>query len=281
MSDSETTSRTSPRIAVAGCRGRMGRLIASVVAASDAAQLIGGSVRPGDSAAGRDLGELLGGGPLGAPVSDDPLKLFAEADVVIDFTVPELATKHAELAAQSKVALVVGTSGLDAAAKEALQRAARHTPVVFAPNVALGVTLLNDFVRRAARTLGEDYDIEILEMFHRRKADAPSGTALMLGQSAAEGRGTTLSAVEQRARDGHTGPREAGAIGFAVLRGGDVAGDHSVIFAGEGERVELVHRASSPQVFARGALRAATWAARREAGFYSMRDVLGLGPAED
>lgn len=264
------------KIGIVGCAGRMGRMLLGAVQAAEGCDIAGGTEAPGAAAVGRDIGELIGLGPLGLAVGDDPLELFAAADAVIDFTVPAATVAHAELAAQARVAHVIGTTGLDAAQEKAVERAALHTAVVKAANMSLGVNLLLALVERVAATLGDDYDIEILEMHHRHKVDAPSGTALALGGAAAAGRGVALDAVAQKVRDGVTGARRRGDIGFATLRGGDVAGEHAVIFAGEGERIELAHKASSREVFARGAVRAALWTRGREPGLYSMRDVLGL-----
>ena len=200
--------------------------------------------------------------------------MFRVSDVVVDFSAPEASARHAKLAAATGKALVVGTTGLDARQMEILKTAAKKAPILCAPNMSVGVNILLRLVREAAAQLGEDYDIEILEMHHRHKADAPSGTALALGRAAAEGRGVDLAKKSARARDGVTGPRKAGAIGFAVLRGGDEVGFHRVLFAGPGEVLELSHRATSRRVFARGALRAALWLAKRKPGLYAMADVL-------
>jgi len=265
------------KIGIVGCAGRMGRMLLSAVHAAEGCEIAGGTEAPGAAAVGRDLGELIGLGPLGFAVGDDAVELFATVDAVIDFTVPAATVAHAALAAQAQVAHVIGTTGLDAAQEQAIERAALHTAVVKAANMSLGVNLLLALVERVAATLTDDYDIEVLEMHHRHKVDAPSGTALALGRAAAAGRGVDLDAVAQKVRDGVTGARRRGDIGFATLRGGDVAGEHAVIFAGEGERIELAHKASSREVFARGAVRAALWTRGRAPGLYSMRDVLGLG----
>lgn len=264
------------RIGIAGCAGRMGRMLLQTVLATDGASLAGGIDRPGHEAVGVDLGTLAGTSAVGVVAGDDPAALFAASDVVIDFTAPASVLEHARLAAEQATALVVGTTGLEAVHRDALAHAGRTVPVVVAANMSVGVTLLLGLTRRVAELLGPDYDIEIVEMHHRHKVDAPSGTALALGNAAAEGRGVALADASVRVRDGQTGPRPAGAIGFATLRGGDVVGEHTVIFAAEGERIELTHRASSRTVFARGAVRAALWCAGRPPGVYSMRDVLGL-----
>lgn len=264
------------RIGIVGCAGRMGRMLVAQVASTPGCTVAGGTARPGSDAVGRDVGVVAGLEPLGVPVGDDPVGLFADADAVIDFTTPEATVRHAALAAQAKRILVAGATGLGPADREAVARAAHHAPIVQAPNMSLGVNLLAALVERVSRALGTDFDIEILEMHHRRKVDAPSGTALALGQAAAAGRGVDLDAVAARARDGQTGARREGDIGFAVLRGGDVVGDHVVTFAGEGERIELGHRASSRAIYAVGAVRAALWARTQPPGLYSMRDVLGI-----
>lgn len=264
------------RVGITGCGGRMGRMLVAEVLGSIGLKLAGGSEAPGSSVLGRDIGELAGSGPVGLVASADTGALFTAADVVIDFTSPAAAAAHAALAAQHGKALVLGTTGLDPAQTTAVTAAAKRTPIVWAPNMSPAVTLLQGLVQEAARRLGEDYDIEVLEMHHRHKVDAPSGTALALGRAAAEGRAIDLAARSQRARDGHTGPRKSGDIGFATLRGGDVVGDHTVIFANAGERLELTHKASSRDTFANGALRAALWVAKQKPGIYDMQDVLGL-----
>lgn len=264
------------RIGVVGCGGRMGRMLVAEIAVADGCIVAGGAEAPGTAAIGRDIGELAGIGALGLTVGSDRAALFAASDVVIDFTVPAASVAHAALAASHGRGLVIGTTGLDVAQTQAVKQAARQVPIMWAPNMSLAVTLLTNLVEDVARRLGPDYDIEILEMHHRDKTDAPSGTALALGRAAAAGRGVDLDSVAQRVRDGHTGVRRSGDIGFATLRGGDVAGEHTVSFAANGERLELSHRATSRQVFARGAVTAAKWVAGRQPGLYDMHDVLGL-----
>jgi 4-hydroxy-tetrahydrodipicolinate reductase len=254
----------------------MGRMLLRQALATEGVVLVGGTERPGSDLVGRDAVELAGAAPAGRPVTADPAELFGIADAVIDFTTPAATLTHADLAANTGTILVVGTTGLDAAGRTHLADAARHTRIVHAPNMSVGVNLLFALTRQVAATLGADYDIEIVEHHHRHKVDAPSGTALGLGQAAASGRGVTLDAVADRARDGHTGARADGHIGFAVVRGGDVVGDHTVMFAGPGERLELTHKAGDRAIYARGALRAAQWAAGQPGGLYSMADVLGL-----
>jgi len=263
------------RIGIVGCAGRMGRALTREAFAAGAS-LVGGTERPGSPAVGRDLGLVAGLDPLNAPVLDDVDALFAASDVVLDFTTPAATALHAEAALRHQAALIVGTTGLDADVEAKLDAAAARVPVVVAANYSVGVNLLSALVERAAAVLGTDYDIEIVEMHHKHKVDAPSGTALVLGRSAAKGRGVRLEDVWVKSRDGITGPRVGGTIGFATLRGGDVVGDHNVVFAGEGERLELGHRASDRGVLAKGAVRAALWVEGKPAGRYSMRDVLGL-----
>lgn len=219
---------------------------------------------------------LVGPDAAGAVVMDDARSLFEAADVVIDFTVPAATVAHAALAFDTGTAMVIGTTGLTADQQTAVQGAAEKAAVVQAGNMSLGVNLLVGLARQAAELLGPDYDIEVVEMHHKHKIDAPSGTALMLGRAAAEGRGLNHDDHAVMSREGHTGPRPDDAIGYATLRGGDVVGDHTVIFAGPSERIELTHRAASREIFARGAVRAAMWCDGRSAGLYSMRDVLGL-----
>jgi len=262
---------------VVGAGGRMGGKLVAAVAATDGCRLAGASEQPGHATVGQDAGVLAGVGALGVAVTDDPLPMFAAVDAILDFTAPAATAHHARLAAQAMCVLVVGTTGLDDAAQAEIERAAQHTPVVQAPNFSAPVNVLFALTEKVAAVLGaEDTDIEIVEMHHRYKVDAPSGTALGLGHAAAAGRGVKLDDVAVMSREGHTGARAAGQIGFATLRGGDVAGEHGVVFAADGERLELSHRATDRSIFARGAVRAARWANGRPPGLYSMRDVLGL-----
>jgi 4-hydroxy-tetrahydrodipicolinate reductase len=264
------------RIGIVGGGGRMGQMLIRQVLDTDGASLSGATERPGSAAVGRDLGTLIGSDPLGLAIGDDADALFAASDAVIDFTAPAATLTHAALAAAHGTALIVGTTGLAADDHARLAEAARKAPLVVAANFSLGVTLLAGLVRKVAATLGPDWDIEILEMHHKHKVDAPSGTALALGRAAAAGRGVDLMDVKDAVRDGHTGARTRGDIGFATMRGGDVVGDHTVLFATGAERLELTHKAGSRVIFARGAVRAAQWAAGRAPGLYSMDDVLGL-----
>lgn len=263
-------------IAVLGCSGRMGRMLIRAVDEAEGARLTGVTERPGHEWDGQDLGEMLGGTARGIAVKTDPLEVFAEAEAVLDFTSPAAAVAHAELAAQARCAHVIGTTGFSAEQIEAFAAAGRHAAIIRAGNMSLGVNLLTALTKKVAAALDADFDIEIVESHHRMKVDAPSGTALMLGEAAAEGRGVSLDSVSDRGRDGITGERQRGHIGFAALRGGDVVGEHDVIFAGEGERITLRHVATDRMLFARGAVKAALWSRGKKPGEYSMMDVLGL-----
>ncbi|HZT51823.1 MAG TPA: 4-hydroxy-tetrahydrodipicolinate reductase [Stellaceae bacterium] len=265
------------RVGISGCGGRMGRMLVAEVAGTAGCAVAGGIDAKGSAAVGQDLGALAGIGALGIAAGDDVARLLAACDVAIDFSVPAASAANAAAAARAKTPLVIGTTGLEPAHEAALREAAKAVPIVWAANMSLGVNLVQGLVRQVAATLGEEYDIEIVELHHRHKVDAPSGTALAFGRAAAEGRGIDLAAASLRGRDGITGARPKGAIGFASLRGGDVVGEHVVIFAADGERIELTHRATSRRIFARGAVRAARWAVGRPPGLYGMKDVLGLG----
>lgn len=264
------------KVGVVGCAGRMGQMLLKMLINAPGVVVVGGTERRGSAALGQDLGALAGAEPLGISVSDDPSVLFDAADVVVDFTNPSATVSHAQMAAKTGCALVIGTTGFDSDQLQSLYRVAQRAPVVLAANMSLGVNLLQQVVEEVARILDADWDIEIVEMHHKHKVDAPSGTALSLGEAAARGRGQQLRRIARRSRDGQVGPRVKGEIGFAALRGGDVVGDHTVIFAAEGERVEITHRASSREIFARGALKSVLWAAGKKPGLYSMRDVLGF-----
>ncbi|MCE1237385.1 MAG: 4-hydroxy-tetrahydrodipicolinate reductase [Hyphomicrobiales bacterium] len=266
------------RLVVVGASGRMGRALIRAVSETDGAALVAAIERPGSPDLGRDAGELAGIDRLGVMLSDDALAAFAHADGVLDFTAPTATVQFAELAAQARIVHVIGTTGCTPADEAKLAAAARHAVLVKSGNMSLGVNLLAQLVREAARALGPEYDVEVVEMHHRMKVDAPSGTALLLGQAAAEGRRIELSEHSVRSRDGHTGPRGLGDIGFATLRGGTVVGEHTVILAGPHERIELTHRAEDRSIFARGAVRAALWGMSRKPGLYSMADVLGIAP---
>ena len=264
------------KIGILGCAGRMGQMLVQEVIKTDGCTLAGGTEQHENFNIGKDVAGLCGGEPAGVLVTDDAEVLIKNSDTVIDFTRPEATLAHAQIAAQSGTILIIGTTGLNDVQQAVLERAAETTALVQAANMSVGVNVLLGLTRQAASILGDDYDIEVVEMHHRHKVDAPSGTALALGQAAAEGRNVDLESVSQRVRDGITGPRNKGDIGFATLRGGDVVGDHAVILAGDGERIEITHKAGSREVFARGAVRAALWANGRAPGLYTMRDVLGF-----
>jgi 4-hydroxy-tetrahydrodipicolinate reductase len=263
------------RLAVVGAAGRMGQTLIRVIQATPGAILAGAIERPGSPHIGRDAGELAGIGPLGVLITDDALAVFVGVEGVLDFTAPAATVEFAELAAQARIVHVIGTTGCSAEDDAKIRAAGRHAVVIKSGNMSLGVNLLGVLVKQAAKALG-DFDIEILEMHHKHKVDAPSGTALLLGEAAVAGRNVSLADRSVRVRDGHTGPREDGTIGFAALRGGSVVGDHSVILAGEGERITLSHHAEDRTIFARGAVKAALWGKGRKPGLYSMLDVLGL-----
>jgi len=264
-------------LVVVGAGGRMGQTLIRVIHEMEGVVLAGAVERQGSPALGRDAGELAGVGSLGVTITDDPLAAFSKADGVLDFTAPAASVEFVGYAAQARIAHVIGTTGFSADDEAKISAAARHATIVKSGNMSLGVNLLATLVKQAAKALGaNDFDIEVLEMHHRHKVDAPSGTALLLGQAAAEGRGISLGDNSVRVRDGHTGAREAGTIGFATLRGGSVVGEHSVILAGAGERIVLSHHAEDRSIFARGAVKAALWARDKKPGVYSMLDVLGL-----
>jgi len=264
------------RLIVAGVGGRMGRTLVHAISLIDGVTLAGAVDAPGSAVIGRDAGELGGIGNNGVAVGADVESLLARADALVDFTIPAATLAFAELAAKNRCIHVIGTTGLTGEAEKLIAAAATRTVIVKSGNFSMGVNLLTALVKRVAKTLDEDFDIEILEMHHNKKVDAPSGTALMIGRAAAEGRGIDFEQRSVRAREGHTGARCVGDIGFAVLRGGSVVGDHNVIFAGPAERLEISHKAEDRMIFARGAIRAALWARGREPGLYSMADVLGL-----
>src|SRR6267154_6837399 len=264
------------RIGVIGCAGRMGRMLIADIVASEGCELAGGAAKPGSAVVGQDLGELAGVGRVGIAATGDARQVLRDSDVAIDFTTPDATASHATLAAELGRPIVIGTTGLSGEQEKAIRRAAERVPVVWAANTSLGINLLLGLVEQVAARLGPEWDIEIVEMHHRGKVDAPSGTALALGRAAAAARGAAFEDVAQRGRDGITGPRRAGAIGFAALRGGDNIGEHHVIFAGMGERLELVHRATNRAIYAKGAVRAARWLVGRPPGLYGMKEVLGL-----
>ncbi len=264
------------RLVVAGASGRMGRILVQMIHETEGAALVGALEQPDSIAIGQDAGLLAGCGQMGVEITGDALKAASIADGILDFTSPKASVELAGLAAQARIVHVIGTTGFSPEDLARLDAAARHAVIVKSGNMSLGVNLLAALVEKVARTLGADYDVEIVEMHHRMKVDAPSGTALLLGAAAARGRAVSLEDHAVRGRDGQTGAREKGAIGFAALRGGTVVGDHSAIFAGPGERIELTHKAEDRRIFARGAVQAALWGRSRKPGLYSMTDVLDL-----
>jgi 4-hydroxy-tetrahydrodipicolinate reductase len=267
---------TDMRLVVVGAAGRMGRMLIRAIHEAPGCVLSAAIERPGSPLLGSDAGLLAGLPACGVVVTDDALPAFVEAEGVLDFTVPDATVAFAALAAQARIVHVVGTTGMEPAHLAKLEAAGRHAAIIRSGNMSLGVNLLAALVRKVAATLGTDWDIEIAEMHHRMKVDAPSGTAVLLGEAAAQGRAVDLAETRVAVRDGQTGARPAGAIGFAALRGGTVVGDHKVIFAGQGERLELAHIAEDRGLFAQGAIKAALWGRGRKPGLYSMADVLGL-----
>lgn len=267
----------TPGIVITGGSGRMGQMLISSVLASDACRLVGVLERTGHDWIGQDVGIAMGGAAVGVTVSDDAVETFAKAQAVIDFTAPAATVAFSELAAQARAVHVIGTTGLSDEDIAKLDAAAHHAVIVRAGNMSLGVNLLVQLTKKVAAALDEDFDIEIVESHHHHKVDAPSGTALMLGEAAAEGRGVSLNDVSDSGRDGITGARTRGDIGFSAIRGGDIVGEHDVLFAAAGERIKLTHIATDRAVFARGALKAALWGQTQKPGAYDMFDVLGLG----
>ncbi len=265
------------KLVVVGAQGRMGQALVRAICETDGAQVSGAIEREGATSLGKDIGELTGVGALGVKISDDPIAAFAQAQGVIDFTVPAASVQFAELAAKAGIVHVIGTTGCTAEDDQKIAAAASQATIVKSGNMSLGVNLLAALVEQAAKALSaEDFDIEVLEMHHQHKVDAPSGTALLLGEAAATGREIDLEENAVKSREGITGARVEGTVGFATLRGGSVIGEHSVMFAGEGEIIELSHRATDRALFARGAVKAALWGQDKKPGLYSMRDVLGL-----
>ncbi len=265
------------KLVVVGAAGRMGQSLVRAVAEVSGAVLSGAVEQPESDAIGKDAGEIAGIAANGIMITDDPLPVFARAEGVLDFTAPAASVQFSTLAAQARIVHVIGTTGCSAQDEARFDAAARHARIIKSGNYSLGVNLLAVLVKQAAQALAAtDYDIDILEMHHKHKVDAPSGTALLLGEAAAEGRGIDLEANSVRTRDGITGAREEGTIGFATLRGGSVVGEHSVLLAGEGETIELTHRALDRQVFSQGAVKAALWGHNQKPGRYDMLDVLGI-----
>jgi 4-hydroxy-tetrahydrodipicolinate reductase len=270
-------SDAAMKLVVVGAAGRMGQTLIRLIHSIEGVNLHAAVERAGSPFVGKDAGEIAGLGPTGVIIGDDPLNAFLDAEGVLDFTSPAATVEFSGLAAQARVVHVIGTTGCLPDDNAKIAAAARHARIVKSGNMSLGVNLLSVLAEQAARALDpDDWDIEILEMHHKHKVDAPSGTALLFGEAAAKGRGIDLASQSVRVRDGHTGAREAGTIGFATLRGGSVIGEHSVLFAGEGEIVTLSHSAADRSIFARGAIKAALWARDKKPGLYSMLDVLGL-----
>ena len=264
------------KLSIAGAAGRMGRELARIVHDTEGCSLSGGLEAPGSAHVGADYGELIGIGKNGVMISDQPEAVLAACDGIIDFTIAPATMGLIKLTSAMKKIHVIGTTGIDAAGDEEIKAAAKRTVVMKTGNYSLGVNMLAALVKKAAAALGTEFDIEVLEMHHRHKVDAPSGTALLLGKAAADGRQINLAENSVHSRDGHTGARKEGDIGFATLRGGSVVGDHTVIFAGAGERLELRHIAENRELFARGAVKAALWCGNQKPGLYNMFDVLGL-----
>ncbi|MDT2074523.1 MAG: 4-hydroxy-tetrahydrodipicolinate reductase [Planktomarina sp.] len=265
-----------PGITITGASGRMGHMLLKTVLDSDRARLVGAVERVGHPWVGLDVGVALGGQANGIIVTDDPLDAFAVSQAVIDFTSPVATLEFAALAAQARAVHVIGTTGMSELEISQLEPASRHAVIVRAGNMSLGVNLLTKLTAKVAAALDTDFDIEIIEAHHNHKVDAPSGTALMLGEAAAAGRGVDLAKVREGGRDGNTGARRRGDIGFSAIRGGDIVGEHDVLFAAAGERIILRHIATDRAIFARGALKAALWGQSQKPGHYDMMDVLGL-----
>jgi 4-hydroxy-tetrahydrodipicolinate reductase len=264
------------KIAVLGAAGRMGRALLTLIAEAGDLKLAGALTEPNDRSRGRDAGELIGGEPVGIPLTDDAAQALHGAQVAIDFTLPSATEANLRACIESGSAIVIGTTGLEDRQLKAIERASHEIPVVYARNMSVGVNVFMELVARAAKALGDGYDVEIVETHHRHKVDAPSGTALALGERIAAARGRRLDELAVYARQGRVGPRVPGTIGFSVVRGGSVVGEHSVRFIGAEEEVAFAHEAQDRKTFARGALRAARWAAGRAPGLYSMSDVLEL-----
>ena len=270
-------SHTSPRIAIVGVAGRMGRTLVAAVEQDAQASLAAGIVEPGSSLVGADIGELAGLGKLGVAASDSLEAVADDFDVLIDFTAPQVTLANLAFCAEHGKRIVIGTTGLNDDELARLDAYRDRVPMVFAPNMSVGVNLSLKLLETAAKALGDEgYDIEVIEAHHRHKVDAPSGTALKMGEVVAESLGRTLKEHGVFAREGQCGPRSDKEIGFATVRAGDIVGEHTVMFATEGERIEITHKASSRMTFAKGAVRAARWVAEQSAGRYDMQDVLAL-----
>ncbi|MDY6828588.1 MAG: 4-hydroxy-tetrahydrodipicolinate reductase [Pseudomonadota bacterium] len=267
---------TVTRVAIGGAGGRMGRALLEAVFAADDVVLGAATVRTGSSLVGCDAGELIGAGSLGVPLGDDLSALVDQFDVLIDFTRPDYTLQYLDLCLRAKKKLVIGTTGFDSSQKARIVEAGQSVAIVCAPNMSVGVNLCFKLLETAAQVLGDEVDIEVIEAHHRNKVDAPSGTALRMGEVVAETLGRNLADCAVYGREGHTGPRDRQTIGFSTVRAGDIVGDHTVLFAGAGERIEVTHRSSSRATYAQGALRAARWLKDKPAGVFDMQDVLGL-----
>ena len=264
------------RVAVVGAVGRMGRMLVEAVATDEQCRLGAAIVKPGNNLLGVDAGDLVGVGPLSVALTDNLAAVVSNFDVLIDFTTPELTMQNVELCRQHGKGIVIGTTGLSNDQKTELTKAAKDTAIVFAPNMSIGVNLVFKLLEMAAKVLGDDADIEVIDVHHRHKVDSPSGTALKMGELVADTLGRDLQKCAVYGREGYTGPRKREAIGFATVRAGDVIGDHTVLFACEGERVEVTHKASSRVIYARGSLRAVRFVSDKQSGLFDMQDVLGL-----
>lgn len=264
------------KVIVAGAAGRMGCRLVALVRESTALALAGAIEGTGHHLLGEDAGETAGAGRVGVAISDDLSALMDRGEVVVDFSSPEATLEHFRIVAQHRRAMVIGTTGFSAAELEEVRSLARHVPCVCSPNMSVGVNLIYKVIGEMARTLGDDYDIEVIEAHHRLKKDAPSGTALKIAEVLARSVNRDLNQIGVYARKGLIGERKKGEIGIQTIRAGDIVGDHTILFGGMGERIEVTHRASSRDTFARGALRAARWVVRQPPGLYDMMDVLGL-----
>ena len=264
------------KIAVTGSSGRMGQMLINTLSSSETMTLSGAIERTGHAWVGNDVGVLMGGAHSGVEVSENYLEVFSSVDAVVDFTIPAATIEFAKIAAQTGTAHIIGTTGFTPDEIDLINASANHVPIVRAGNMSLGVNLLVTLTKQVAAALDEEFDIEVIEAHHNKKIDAPSGTALMLGEAAAQGRGVSLEDVRDTKRDGIVGARKSGDIGFVAVRGGDIVGEHDVLFASQSERITLRHVAQNRDVFARGALKAALWSQGKPPGAYSMLDVLGL-----
>ena len=264
------------KVVVTGASGRMGQTLVSLIIKSEKLKLVGAIERLNHEWVGQDIGVAMGGSELGVVVSEDPIEVIANADAVIDFTTPSATIEFSKLAAQARAIHIIGTTGMSEEDLEKIKAASFHSVVVRAGNMSLGVNLLVALTKKVAAALDDEFDVEIIEAHHKHKVDAPSGTALMLGEAAADGRGIKLAELAERGRDGITGARNKGSIGFSSIRGGDIIGKHDVLFASNGEQLTLSHNATDRNIFARGAIKAVIWGINKKPGQYDMMDVLGL-----